>query len=219
MFPALGLGALILAGCEDTKPRVYTEVAFKPLAPPAMAGSMGRMDGMGGAAGMGAMSAAPIDVKVTWTLPTGWVAKDSANAMRIGSFAAMDSALANTGEIDPNAVDVSVVRLAGDAGGLEANIARWMGQVGIKAATADMEGFIRSAAKFKAATGQEGMYVDLTSMLSGDMTQSKTIYGAVVQTSEYTVFVKAMGEFARVERQKANVQAFCKSLRIEGPKS
>jgi hypothetical protein len=112
-----------------------------------------------------------------------------------------------------------VVRLAGDAGGLEANIGRWMGQVGIKAATADMAGFIKSAAKFKAATGQEGMYVDLTGMLSGDMTQSKTIFGAIVQNSEYTVFVKGMGEFARVEKQKAAIKAFCTSLRIEGPKS
>ena len=61
--------------------------------------------------------------------------------------------------------------------------------------------------------------IDLTAMLSGDMTQSKTIYGAIVQTEEYTVFVKAMGEFARVKEQKAQVAAFSKSLRIEGPKS
>lgn len=221
LFPLLA-GVLILAGCEDTKPRTYSEVAFKPLAPaPGMArmGGMGPMGDMGGAAGMGAMNAAPIDVKVTWTLPDGWVVKDSANAMRIGSFAAMEPEMAHTGEIDPNAVDVSVVRLAGDAGGLEANIARWMGQIGIKPAGVDMEGFIKAAAKFKAATGQEGMYVDLTEMLSGDMTQSKTIFGAVVQTKEYTVFVKAMGEQTRVEKQKAAVKAFCASLKIEGPKS
>lgn len=219
LLPTL-LGVIILAGCEDTKPRVYTELAFKPLATAqGMGGPMAGMGNMGGPADMGAMNAAPIDVKVTWTLPEGWVVKDSANAMRIGSFAAMDPALAHTGDIDPNAVDVSVVRLAGDAGGLEANIARWMGQVGIKPSSADMEGLIKAAAHFKAATGQEGMYVDLTEMLSGDMTQNKTIFGAVVQTAEYTVFVKAMGEFARMAKQKDNVKAFCKSLRIEGPKS
>lgn len=211
------IGVIILSGCEDTRPRVYTEVAFKPLT--ASQGMGGPMAGMGNMERPAGLTAAPIDVKVTWTLPEGWVVKDSANAMRIGSFAAMDPALAHTGDIDPNAVDVSVVRLAGDAGGLEANIARWMGQVGIKPTTADMEGLIKAAAHFKAATGQEGMYVDLTEMLSGDMTQNKTIFGAVVQTSEYTVFVKAMGEFARVAKQKDNVKAFCKSLRIEGPKS
>ena len=61
--------------------------------------------------------------------------------------------------------------------------------------------------------------IDLTAMLSGDMTQSKTIYGAIVQTEEYTVFVKAMGDFAQVKKQKPHVAAFCKSLRIEGPKA
>jgi hypothetical protein len=170
-------------------------------------------------AGMPPVNSSPVDIKVTWTLPEGWLVKDSANAMRIGSFAAMDPALANTGEIDPNAVDVSVVQLAGEGGGLKANIVRWMGQVGLKMTAEEMDEFVKAAAHFKTASGQDGMYVDLTDKLSGDMTQSKTIFGAVVQTSEYTVFVKAMGEHAKVGAQKPRVIAFCKSLRIEGPES
>jgi hypothetical protein len=165
------------------------------------------------------MAAPPSDVKVTWKLPAGWVPKDSANAMRLGSFAAMDPDLANSGEIDPDAVDVSVVNLGGTAGGLEANIRRWMGQVGLKASPEEMEAFVKKAPRFKTATGQEGLFIDLTDMLSGDLTQSKTIYGAIVQTEEYTVFVKAMGDFARVKKQKPQVAAFCKSLRIERPKA
>lgn len=219
---AVLLSLFLMAGCEEEKPRVYTEVAFKPIAP---AGPMGGMAGMPGGAGMPPgmsmppMSAPATDIKVTWTLPKGWVPKDSANAMRVGSFAAMDPALANSGEIDPNAVDVSVVQLGGTAGGLEANIRRWMGQVGLKASPDEMEDFIKKAPHFKTATGQEGLLIDLTGMLSGDMTQSKTIYGAIVQTEEYTVFVKAMGEFAQVKKQKPLVTAFCKSLRIAGPKA
>lgn len=217
----LSAGIGLLAGCDEDKPRVYTEVAFKPLA---AAGPMGGMQmpgdmGMPGGAGMPPMAAPPADVKVTWKLPEGWVPKDSANGMRIGSFAAMDPALANSGEIDPNAVDVSVVSLGGSAGGLEANIRRWMGQVGLKASPEEMAEFVKKAARFKTLTGQEGLFIDLTGMLSGDMTQSKTIYGAIVQTEEYTVFVKAMGDFDRVRKQKPHVAAFAKSLRIEGPKA
>ncbi len=178
---------------------------------------MGMAGGMGGGA-MPGMNASPVDIKVTWVLPESWQVKDSANAMRIGSFAASDPSLANTGEADPNAVDVSVVQLAGDAGGLKANIARWMGQVGIKATAEEMDGLIKTASHFKTGTGQDGMYVDLTEKLSGDMTQSKTIFGAVVQTHEYTVFVKGMGETAKVIAQKKRIMAFCQSLRIEGPK-
>ncbi|GEM_PF-1659919 len=228
--------ALGLLACEDTQPRTYTEVAFKPLAAPGQSGPMmggmdagggmgapgaGPMGAPGGAGGMGGagMNTAPVDIKVTWVLPESWAVKDSANAMRIGSFAAQDPALANTGEVDPKAVDVSVVQLAGNAGGLGANIARWMGQVGIKVSPEEMEDFVKAAKHFKTKSGQEGMYVDLTDKLSGDMTQSKTIFGAVVQTDTYTVFVKAMGDRTRVVAQKPLVIGFCKSLKIAGPKS
>lgn len=165
------------------------------------------------------MMAPAADIKVTWKLPEGWMPKDSANAMRIGSFAAMDPELAHTGEIDPGAVDVSVVQLGGTAGGLEANIRRWMGQVGLKSPEDGLSGFLAKAQRFRTATGQEGVFIDLTDQLSGDLTQSKTIYGAIVQTEEYTVFVKAMGEFEKVIRQKPAVAAFCKSLRIEEPRT
>ncbi|HKP95962.1 MAG TPA: hypothetical protein VJ385_09425 [Fibrobacteria bacterium] len=213
------LTALGLPGCREGKARTYTEVAFKPLVPPmAMAGGAGGMGAMG-AAGMPPMNASPVDIKVTWELPESWLVKDSANAMRIGSFAASDPSLAHMGEPDPRAVDVSVVQLAGDAGGLKANIQRWMGQVGIKATPEEMDEFVKAAAHFKTKSGQDGLYVDLTEKLSGDMTQSKTIFGAVVQTAEYTVFVKGMGEIAKVIAQKPLIMAFCKSLRIEGPKS
>jgi hypothetical protein len=212
-FLPLAVLSVGLLGCEESKPRTYSEVAFKPLAAPMMGSAA--MSG----AGMPPMNASPVDIKVTWMLPEGWLVKDSANAMRIGSFAAGDPALADMGEADPRAVDVSVVQLAGDGGGLKNNILRWMGQIGLKATPEEMDEFVKNAAHFKTASGQDGMYVDLTEKLSGDMTQSKTIFGAVVQTEEYTVFVKAMGEHARVLAQKPTVMTFARSLKIAGPKS
>jgi hypothetical protein len=211
----LTTGVLLgLVACEESKPRVYAEVGFKPQAPPmAMAG------GMGGGMAMPPMNASPVDIKVTWELPESWLAKDSANAMRIGSFAASDPSLANMGEADPRAVDVSVVQLAGDAGGLKANLTRWMGQIGLKATPEELDEFIKAAGHFKTRTGQDGIFVDFTEKLSGDMTQSNSIFGAIVQTEDYTVFVKGMGEIAKVVAQKPLITAFCKSLKIEGPKS
>jgi hypothetical protein len=212
LFSAMAVGLL---ACREAKPRSYTEIAYKTN-PSSM--------GMPGAGGMGAgamppMNMSPVDIKVTWILPETWYLKDSANAMRIGSFAAPDPSLVNMGEEDTKAVDISVVQLAGDAGGLEANILRWMGQIGIKATAEEMGEMIRSAPHFKTTTGQDGILVDLTDKLSGDMTQSNSIYGAVIQTAEYTVFVKAMGERNRVIKLKATIDTFCKSLAITGPKA
>lgn len=198
-----------LSGCgSEPQPRVYSERAFKELAQP--------RTGMGGMA-MGNLppaNASPVDIEVSWTLPEIWLKRDSANALRVGSFAIPDSAFAHMGEADPEAVDVSVVQLAGEAGGMEANVARWMGQVGLIATADDLKKFVERAEKLAIVSGQEGIFVDFTEMLSGDLTQSKTIYGAIVGTKDYTVFVKAMGDRSRVVQAKADIRAFCKSLSI-----
>ncbi len=211
-----GVAGSILAGLlsacgSEPKARTYAEVAFKPL--PQAAAGMGGM-------GMGQLpptNASPVDIQVTWTLPETWQMRDSANAMRIGSFAVPDPSLAHMGEMDPNALDVSVVQLAGDAGGLKANILRWMGQVGLIASPDELQALIDGAGKLKLKTGQEGIFVDFTDRLSGDMTQSKSIYGAILSTPEYTVFVKAMGERERLVKAKAELKAFCESLAIREP--
>jgi len=207
-----GLAALAFLGCGgDPQPRTYSEVAFKELAQPAAR-----------AGGMGALpptNASPVDIKVTWELPETWLLRDSANAMRIGSFAVPDTQFAHMGEADPGALDVSVVQLAGDAGGVPANIARWMGQVGLIANREELQAFIDAAPKLKAKTGQQGIFVDFTDRLSGDMTQSKSIYGAIISTPAYTVFVKAMGERERLIRAKPAIKGFCESLSISGPEA
>lgn len=202
------LGILIACGSEP-KPRVYGEVAFKELVRPGT--------GMGGMGTLPPANASPVDLQVTWTLPENWMIRDSANAMRVGSFAVPDSQFLDMGEADPRALDVSVVQLAGDAGGLEANIRRWMGQVGLIASAAELKALIDSADKLKATTGQDGIYVDFTEKLSSDMTQDKSIFGAIVSTSEYTVFVKAMGERGRLLKAKGQIKTFCESLAIRKP--
>lgn len=207
-----GLAALALLACgNDPRPRTYTEIAFKELTPPAVrAGAMGALP---------PTNASPVDIKVTWELPETWMIRDSANAMRIGSFAVPDTQFAHMGEADPGALDVSVVQLAGDAGGVPANIARWMGQVGLIASREELQALIDAAPKLKARTGQQGIFVDFTDRLSGDMTQNKSIYGAIISTPGYTVFVKAMGERQRLIQAKPAIKRFCESLSIAGPEA
>lgn len=215
---AMGL-SIGLIGCKEKQPRLYSEIAFKPN--PVAAGPMS--GGMGGG-NMPPMNADPIDITVTWKLPERWMVKDSANAMRIGSFyipdfGVSDSSLVDSGAIDPKAVDVSVIQLGGEAGGLKANINRWMGQVGIKATPEEMDDLIKTAKRFKTKSGQAGLFIDLTDKLSGDMTQSKTIYAGIVTATKYSVFVKAMGERERVVKIKSQLKAFCESLTISGPEA
>jgi hypothetical protein len=203
IFLGLAISALGLAACQQqNSPRNYTEVVSQSPAGKKPAPEM-------------AMNASPVDVKIDWHAPAHWVMKDSANGMRDGSYGIPDSAVANTGELNPEAVDVSISHFAGNAGGLARNVERWMGQVGLRLDSAGMDAFLAKAARFTTQTGDSGIVIDLTTMLSGDMTQDKTIFGAVVPGSGYTLFVKAMGEKSRVIAAKADIEAFCKTLQLK----
>ena len=134
--------------------------------------------------------------------------------MRVASFLAPDPALAHTGEMDPEAVDVSITQLAGEGGGLPANVKRWLGQVKILATDKQVRDIIAHADTLRAATGQKGIWLDFTELLSGDMTQTASIVGSILSGNGYTVFVKAKGDRARLLRLKSQVAGFCRTLVI-----
>jgi hypothetical protein len=193
----LALAALVLTACEETpQPRHYTEIAFRSKTMP----------------GMPATAEAPI--QITWSLPDGWVEEPGGDPMRVASFRAPDPSVANTGDMDPQAVDVSIVQFAGEGGGLPANIQRWLGQIKIIATPDQIQNVIAHAPAIKAATGQKGIFVDLTDMISGDMTQSASILGAIYQGNGYIVFIKAKGDRERLLKLKKQVRGFCETVSI-----
>ena len=104
------------------------------------------------------------------------------------------------------------MQLAGAAGGLEANVTRWLGQV--KIAPSFTQKAIEDATPIRLASGEEGIIVDFTGLLSGDLTQTESIMGAIVPVGETTLFVKAMGGRSRLQRLKPELIAFCQSLSI-----
>lgn len=63
---------------------------------------------------------------VLWTKPTSWVEAPASN-MRVASFSFKGK--------NGTSADISVVRLAGDGGGLLANINRWRGQLQMEPTT------------------------------------------------------------------------------------
>jgi hypothetical protein len=151
---------------------------------------------------------------MTWSLPAGWTVQPEGDPMRLTGFWAPNPELAARGEMDPKPVDVSIVQLAGDAGGMEANVTRWLGQVKVPASFAAQA--LREATPVRLATGQDGIIVDFTDFLSGDMTLSQSIIGAIVTVGETTVFVKAMGARESVAKIKPQLIEFCRGLSILG---
>lgn len=189
----LAAGALLFSACQrEPEPRRYSEIETR---------------------GSSDLQRSPLS-GISWKLPENWTQQPEGDPLRLTGFWAPDPRLTEQDLPDPDPVDVSIVQLAGDAGGLEANVVRWLGQVGLQASQAG--GVIAAAARVRTATGQEALVVDFTGLLSGDLTQSKSIVGAIIPAGGTTVFVKAMGQKAKVARLRPQLTAFVQGLSLGG---
>lgn len=191
LFSALSASLIFTACNRDPEPRRYREIVLKGGNPNLQRGPLGRF---------------------AWTLPAGWTVQPEGDPMRLTGFWAPDPELTRKGETDPKPVDVSIVQLAGDAGGLEANVTRWLGQVALPPTLAKQA--IADAKPIRTATGQTGILVDFTPYLSEDITQSKSIIGAILDGGDNTVFVKAMGARGHLPHIKAQLVEFTQGLSI-----
>lgn len=194
LLPAGLLLPSFLSACkDDSQPRRYREIVAR---------------GEGASLQRGSLS------QIRWKLPEGWTIQPEGDPLRLTGFWAPDPELLSAGKPDPDPVDVSIVQLGGMAGGLQANVVRWLGQIGVPASQAP--GAIAAATPVTTATGQHGVVVDFTNLLSGDMTQSKSIVGAILEVDGGTMFVKAMGQKPKLARLRPTLVEFVKNLSLGG---
>jgi len=137
----------------------------------------------------------PAQPQLSWTLPSGWT-EVAPGQMSIATFKVSG---ANGVE-----AEVSVVPLPGGAGGDNANVNRWRGQVGLAPATADE---LQKMAESVQVGDQTGTLYDIA---GGD--NARRILGMIQERNGTTWFFKMMGDANLVEQQKPEFVAFLKSL-------
>jgi hypothetical protein len=172
-------------------------------AAPTPAGS--EMQSMGDAAGF---SAAGSSKEISWTLPEGWSEKP-ASAMRVGSFLIKGS--------NGQDADVSVVPLAGDAGGELANINRWRGQLQLEPIAEEQLPEIRHDVAY---AGRSMHWVEFSSketLIDGKY--KRRLIAAIYKQGDRSWFFKMIGEEATVQEAKPAFVRFLKSLRFQEPSS
>jgi hypothetical protein len=107
-----------------------------------------------------------------------------------------------------------VTVLKGAAGGVEMNINRWRGQMGLENEPLNAEA-IAKLPKIDVA-GREGPLVEIpgnyTSM-SGKAEPEYLLLGTICDLGSETLFVKMVGPQATVQAQRESFIAFCKSLK------
>ncbi len=111
-----------------------------------------------------------------------------------------------------NAVEITVTRLPGPAGGLTANINRWRAQIGLpEASTAEIQATVRD---MKVA-GEPANYVDLLGPDAGAGPRQRII-GVILSRGQLTWFFKMRGPADRLAREQAAFDAFIGTVRFDG---
>ena len=141
---------------------------------------------------------------LTWETPSTW-RQVASSGMRLASFVAPAAS-------GVESADVSLVSLAGDAGGELANVNRWRGQIGLPAQSA-----VEIQKLARKITTQNGDFVwyeitqkNYTSKAAPVF--SPSIYAAILPRQDETIFVKMVGPLATLENNAEEFVALCKSI-------
>jgi len=140
------------------------------------------------------------NINSIWTIPSDWQSSPPSE------FLLAEFSIAGT---DGATAEVNVAELAGEGGGLAANINRWRGQLGLPAA--DEAEFSKTISTLKIPNGQATLS-DFTG------TDSKTgkparLVGAIVPQNGQTWFYKLMGDGQIVAQQKDAFIKFIQSAK------
>lgn len=215
-------GAVFLAGCgggggPETIDRVERVPAEERIAPPTMkvAERMGLAAPASGGAAASAGAGMPAeqiaagmggaeDRGFTWELPEGW-SQGPDSPMRLATFLIQS---------DPRAECV-LSTLHGDAGGLEANVNRWRGQLGQPPLTPEE---IAALPRWP-VLGADAAVVEAAgpyTSMGGGTIDDALLLGVVCPMEGSTFFVKMTGTRAALEAERERFRAFCLSLRPAG---
>jgi len=199
----LVLIALISAGCRDRE--IFTYRAPKDAPPPAVqpAATNGALPPdhppIGGSAAPAGADMGNTAVPtangnaLSWTAPASWAPK-ALGSMRKGSYALKGEGAE---------ADLSITAFPGATGGLEANLNRWRGQLGLAPVSA--EEVVAAVEKFE-ANGLPFTVVDYAN-------DGKRLIGAVVPFGGNSWFFKLTGPDAFIASQKPAFLEFIHSVK------
>lgn len=138
-----------------------------------------------------------------WDLPQGWRVEPNRSAMRFATLSA------GSGD---DAIEVSITKLAGAAGGVGPNINRWRTQVGLeRISDADAAA---SATEIK-ARGATGWLVDLTGPADEQEDwEPKRMLAAIFPGKDSSWFVKTTATASSIEAHRSAFVALCESVRF-----
>jgi hypothetical protein len=140
-----------------------------------------------------------------WKKPETWT-QEKGTAMRAATFRIPGG---------KKEAECTIIPLAGEAGGIRANIKRWLDQLALPPmAEKDLERFLDASEKWTSADGWPALAFDFTTLEPSD-SASVPISGmaAMIRTPGETVFIKMTGDRDRIIENRERFLALCRSIR------
>ena len=151
----------------------------------------------------GDAAAAVASGQLQWELPQGWKAFPGSG---------MHLAILKTSS-DATALECTIASLQGDAGGLQGNTMRWLGQLGLTLPVSEVDKFLAKQEKFQTRGGFELTLLDFNTLVNVDSELGMLM--GVTKPGENTYFIKMMGSKAQLIKVKKDFQKFCQSLSVQ----
>ena len=125
---------------------------------------------------------------LVWQTPAGW-SEQKGSGLRLATFT-------TTGGVGPT--ETSIISLGGSAGGLQANVGRWLRQVNISVNDADLQRFLAEQEQLTTASGLSLTLVDLTTLQSDAPADAPSMIAAIIDRGRSQIFVKMTGGKAAI---------------------
>ncbi|MCA9407200.1 MAG: hypothetical protein KC733_00790 [Candidatus Omnitrophica bacterium] len=144
-----------------------------------------------------------VDAPINWKVPEGW-REQKGNNMRLVTFYS---------ENPMAPVETSIISLAGNAGGLSANVIRWMQQISIPVPNEEeLNSFLDKQNKMQLENNISVLIIDFSPLQNDQRETTPTIMAAIINNNLSRVFVKMTGSKKDVVHNKSAFESLLKSI-------
>lgn len=139
---------------------------------------------------------------LAWKTPKGWQ-ENPGDGMRVVSFESEGA--------DP--ISCTIISLGGQAGGIQANIQRWLKQINITDISNEkLQSFLSQQELITAAGGWETSVIDFTALQTNQQPDAPSMMAAIFTIDQNSVFVKMTGTKKAIQENMEKFKSLCLSL-------
>jgi len=139
---------------------------------------------------------------LTWQAPRSWT-EEKGSGMRLVTFYAQNKQ-----------IECSIISLGGQAGGLQSNVTRWMGQINLDIPVDDQfNAFLSRQKEVKTKSGFSMTVIDLAELSQQE--QAPSMIAAIAVLKDKTIFVKMTGNRDSIVAHRNQFISLIKSLELQ----